>query len=396
MNYKVFFLSVFLLAHHFGAISQNRMEGEEVLALVKIENPSFTIHFEYNQSGWVTSETKISLKYDDLSYKFEYEYDEYSNITLLKKYDKNFEVWKFTHYEENEYNDNNQMVTKKIYTDYGAGFRWIEQQLYTYQDTFLETTICQNITPSGDVFNNTKRVYFYNKESQLFQIKEYAWISSDWMHIETFDLEYDDFNNMLSYSNEVLAGEEFNKNWRYLFTYNNDNEITERAFYYGALSEWGTRPSNKYIYYFEEEEETILFPNIYKFDVINFNWFQPGKKLIQDDYWSADCSGVLHFVESANYLYRGLTIGVGVKDYEKEQVLVYPNPTTGIVEIAGQARNDVRNIEIFDVYGKTLSSNHLITSSSNHFINISHLPPGIYFIKITTQTTTKTQKIIKL
>jgi len=407
MNYKAFLLSVFLLAHHFGAISQNRMIEEEVLALTAIETPSFTIQFEYNQYGWVTSETKATSGDGYLISRFEYEYNASGNVTLLKKYDRTLEAWQLTHYEENEYNDNNQIITKKTYIDYGAGFRWVHQQLYTYQDTFLETTTYQSVIPAGDVFNNIKREYFYNKESQLFLIKEYAWINSSWMHIETYDFEYDDFNNMLNYSNEFLTGEDFVKNWRYAFTYNDHHEMVERALFYGTFSEWSTMPSNKYYYHFEtiEEDETILFPNIYQFDVLNFNWFQPGKKLVQDDYWYADCSGVLNFVESANYSYRVLTIGVGVKDYEKEEVLVYPNPTTGILNfqgIAGQARNDVQNVEIFDIMGSNVGANLCVrlrvrpNTEIENKIDISHLPPGIYFIKITTKTNIQTQKIIKL
>jgi len=52
------------------------------------------------------------------------------------------------------------------------------------------------------------------------------------------------------------------------------------------------------------------------------------------------------------------------------------------------------NIEVFDVYGRKLSSNHLIPTSSNHLINISHLYSGIYFVKITTEKGVVTKKII--
>ena len=80
-----------------------------------------------------------------------------------------------------------------------------------------------------------------------------------------------------------------------------------------------------------------------------------------------------------------------------EAIEVYPNPTTGelIVGIAGQARNDIQNVEIFDVYGGKVSSHHLITSSSNHLINISHLPTGTYFVKIVTEQGEVVRKVVK-
>jgi len=70
---------------------------------------------------------------------------------------------------------------------------------------------------------------------------------------------------------------------------------------------------------------------------------------------------------------------------------IYPNPTTGELIISpagGELRGwnngewAIDNIEILDVYGRKQSSNHQITLSSNHKINISHLPAGIYIIKI--------------
>ena len=64
---------------------------------------------------------------------------------------------------------------------------------------------------------------------------------------------------------------------------------------------------------------------------------------------------------------------------------IYPNPTTGELRITnyelGPELNSGTDIEIYDIYGRKLSSHHLIPSSTNHLINISHLPAGIYLIK---------------
>jgi len=78
------------------------------------------------------------------------------------------------------------------------------------------------------------------------------------------------------------------------------------------------------------------------------------------------------------------------------KILVYPNPTTGVLNLIQEQISNyelgITNVEIFDIYGKKLSSHHLITSSSNHHINIAHLPAGIYFVKIGDETV----KVVKL
>jgi hypothetical protein len=112
----------------------------------------------------------------------------------------------------------------------------------------------------------------------------------------------------------------------------------------------------------------------------------------------------------------GITIdGEGIASTTlSNQITVYPNPTSGELRIvtgnrhsvldtespankdgiAGQARNDVMNIEVFDVFGRQFVSN-LKSQTSNLLMDISHLPAGVYFVRITTENGVVTRKIIK-
>jgi hypothetical protein len=69
---------------------------------------------------------------------------------------------------------------------------------------------------------------------------------------------------------------------------------------------------------------------------------------------------------------------------------VYPNPTTGELRITNYELR-IMDIKIFDVYGRVLSSHHLITTSSHHNIDISSYPAGIYFLRVNG----KTVKVVK-
>ena len=60
---------------------------------------------------------------------------------------------------------------------------------------------------------------------------------------------------------------------------------------------------------------------------------------------------------------------------------IYPNPTTGEL-IIDNGQLTINNVEIFDVYGRNLHSLHVDSRLSLITINVSHLPAGIYFIKI--------------
>ena len=77
-----------------------------------------------------------------------------------------------------------------------------------------------------------------------------------------------------------------------------------------------------------------------------------------------------------------------------ENITLMPNPTTGQLRIEnGELR--VENVEVFDVFGRILSSHHLIPTSSHHQIDISHLPSGLYFVKISTSVGQTIKKVVK-
>jgi len=78
---------------------------------------------------------------------------------------------------------------------------------------------------------------------------------------------------------------------------------------------------------------------------------------------------------------------------QKPGMVVFPNPTTGVLNIIQeQIKNyeleigTLSKVEIFDIFGRKLSFNHLINTSFYHLINISHLSNGIYFLKVDEQT----------
>jgi len=116
---------------------------------------------------------------------------------------------------------------------------------------------------------------------------------------------------------------------------------------------------------------------------------------------------------------------VGIKEHAEcrmQKVVVYPNPTTGGLTIewtSGQV-DKWTSVEVFDVFGRRIEiphcvrndgsnkakhdvipNRHFTTFSVNsrneesHAINITHLPNGVYFIKITTEKGIINKKVIK-
>jgi hypothetical protein len=110
----------------------------------------------------------------------------------------------------------------------------------------------------------------------------------------------------------------------------------------------------------------------------------------------ADDGNLLEIVTSNDFI-PDLTdwtlVPLRVIEKETNNILIYPNPTTGELRMeSGEWR--MENVEIFDISGRK-QSYALTVLRSYCLIDISHLPTGIYFVKIKTETGSQIQKIIK-
>jgi hypothetical protein len=88
-----------------------------------------------------------------------------------------------------------------------------------------------------------------------------------------------------------------------------------------------------------------------------------------------------------------ITCPLGIAEPELPEIVVYPNPTVGELRIRNY-ESGIKSIEIIDMQGKKVSS---FTSHSSPLIsiNISHLPVGTYFVRITTEKGMVMRKIVK-
>jgi len=101
----------------------------------------------------------------------------------------------------------------------------------------------------------------------------------------------------------------------------------------------------------------------------------------------------LQYLRESGKLIDNTTNIEPVTPQEKSDISIFPNPTTGVLRIKNYELG-IRNLEVYDIIGKkSLNINYqLLTVNS---IDISHLPAGIYFVKITTEKGVVTKKVVK-
>lgn len=73
-------------------------------------------------------------------------------------------------------------------------------------------------------------------------------------------------------------------------------------------------------------------------------------------------------------------------------VMIYPNPTEGILYIENPGKEENNTIQIFNILGKTILSSQFTECCS---FNIRQFPSGIYYVKIGTEGHISIKEIIK-
>jgi len=86
------------------------------------------------------------------------------------------------------------------------------------------------------------------------------------------------------------------------------------------------------------------------------------------------------------------TVYLGVAEFEEvtNQIIVFPNPVKGVLNIKVSGSLDIKNIEIYNMLGNQ------IKSYSNNFesLDVSELSNGLYFLKFGTNKGMITKKIL--
>jgi len=148
-------------------------------------------------------------------------------------------------------------------------------------------------------------------------------------------------------------------------------------------TEFGYITGNEILYV--ANEEAILRAvsrNNHKF----VNWTKDGVEISTDNPYSFTVREDIELV--ANFEKE-----VGIGKFKPTNIKIYPNPTTGQLKIESEEMR-IENVEIFDVFGKKILSKKFLMSPET-VINISHLPTGVYFVRIQAEASEVIKKVLK-
>ena len=87
------------------------------------------------------------------------------------------------------------------------------------------------------------------------------------------------------------------------------------------------------------------------------------------------------------------TTNVGLEDYLRKSIVIFPNPAKEYVDIRIDGEMNVKGVEVYDVYGKLINTVNVVDNQTR--INISNLADGMYFVRVMTDKGAVTKTFVK-
>jgi hypothetical protein len=166
--------------------------------------------------------------------------------------------------------------------------------------------------------------------------------------------EYDDYGNYINYNDETFTAP--------------DNQ--------------GNQTKTVRNYYYE-----LMYHEIYD-EIESEGWWY---KLFKDNRWDSILEYKIEY-----YDWWDVTKPVSITEHKPASdaaLSIVPNPTDGQLTI-DNGQWTIDNIEVYDVFGRCVGT-HYSLLTTHYSIDISGLPSGVYFLRITTGNGVVTRKVIK-
>lgn len=103
-------------------------------------------------------------------------------------------------------------------------------------------------------------------------------------------------------------------------------------------------------------------------------------------------SYTFEFVETDHTIFVSFMELEGVGETNEDEVAIYPNPTSGIVDVQCKG---AETIKVYDTFGATIISESVV-DKDDYILNLADHAPGVYLLEITAGGKRSIKKIVKL
>lgn len=349
---------------------------------------TYTIDYEYQNSVLQTEThnvydngTPAAVRKTDFGYYL-------NQLSTSKEYIKSQNSWHLVTQTDYRYKSSSK-TDSVIISSYQAD-TLVSKLLTTFKYTndLLVSQLTKHYSTAGWINSDSVNWFYYPNTSLMKTQKNRTWNSatSSWENSQRVDYEYNDSSELLSESYQHWATMYWANDLRYDYLYDSDNVLLKKLQSMPIYDDWRNTVSINYSDIVARNANTIQS---------KFEFWGGNKGDLTTSFIPFNFNGeaVIRRAKSIqlSYLEFNDTI-LQTSIPENQYVNVYPNPTYGVFYINVKDKN-LKSWYISDLNGRIMiQSDNAIQSS---VVDITDLPKGIYILKVLTDNSACTSKIIK-
>jgi hypothetical protein len=350
---------------------------------------------KYNMTGYIEQTWKGGVW--ENSYKYTSTYDNNNNQTGIVEQTWNGSAWDNSYKYSYVYDANNNLTSELHQNWNGSAWDNSSQFINTY-DASNNLTNELHQTWSGSAWENSYQYqYTYDAHNNLSVRLVQNWNGSDWMNLSKTTNTYDSNNNLTKELQQLWTGMSWLDLLQSTYTYDSGNKLTRELTQYWNGSAWTINGQIIFTYDANKNQTGQLYQSWdgsnwvnsyqvgYTFDANNFiksllyeNWNTAGTKIESGD--------------SAFYYYH-TTLGINDLMSENAGIAVYPNPAFSRITIDISATQAEGAISILNFNGQEVFTRQVTQPKT--LLDITGLPGGVYYVRMTSNRGVATGKFIK-
>ena len=336
-------------------------------------------YWQYNSTGALTE--YFYLDYDYSTFAIQYgekrQYTlnarDYPVVTVIQNFDTILHNWVLSGKALSTYQNDTLLLEETSYSWNSASVTWdmTGRTQNSYTGTLLTNSVEQQWISSSWV-NSANTVYTYDNNRNIINELYQYWDGIGWVNSNQIANTYDASNRLMTNLTQNFINNSWSNNFLYEYSYDNNGNRVMRSYkswdYYTGTLVGGS----KYLYAFDANN--LMISSTYQYlDTGTGNWINSS---LVSYYYSAHTYGVDDIFSHG--LYK-----------------VYPNPATEriFIEPTDPGAHAIRSAAIFTITGQEVL--HQQVDGTKTMMDVSTLPAGIYFLRLTGNDGGFTEKFIR-
>jgi len=245
---------------------------------------------------------------------------------------------------------------------------------------------------TNDWVADSKEEDFYNDADDLEMNLQSEWmdITSEWIGKYKNEYTYNGNHQMLT---DIYSEyEEFSLQWGLMFkdeyTYDVQGNFTTTVSLFWNGDNWEEDSKDDFTFNYDYTFDQILLPLFGEYDFETKNMLTSQKNYDWSGDWQEKGEAILHYSEKDVN---------SIDELSSSEIQVYPNPSTGLINVSIVGFGQEYTISIIDISGKTIEMSEITNASSEKALNtfdLTRYSKGMYFVKINNSNKNTFQKII--